>query len=198
MRSLRLVCVDIDGKNGGLEYAGRLGALPLTLAETSKSGTGYHLFYYTEEPWVADTGFGMIPDQIAITQGVDIRGVGCVYHYPTQRWNGRDITALPEWLEERLREKQKRREASQAAMQKISTLDEMEKLMAHAELMDDLARPIPSGKRNSTLFAIGAKLMQAGVQDWEQAILARGDEVGLDEAETLKIVENIGTYGHSV
>ena len=140
----------------------------------------------------------MIPDQIGITQGVDIRGVGCVYHYNTQRWNGRDITALPEWLEERLREKQKRREASQSAMQKISTLDEMEKLMAHAELMDDLARPIPAGKRNTTLFAIGAQLMQAGVEDWEQAILARGDEVGLDEAEALKIVENIGKYGHTV
>src|SRR5690349_10217609 len=43
MRSVRLVCIDIDGKNGGFEHAKRLGKLPPTLAETSKSGNGYHL-----------------------------------------------------------------------------------------------------------------------------------------------------------
>src|SRR6476660_1446540 len=32
MRSLRLVCIDIDGKNGGLEHAKKLGLLPPTLA----------------------------------------------------------------------------------------------------------------------------------------------------------------------
>src|SRR5690606_23509761 len=41
MRSVSLVCIDIDGKHGGLEDASELGALPLTLAETSKSGTGF-------------------------------------------------------------------------------------------------------------------------------------------------------------
>ena len=33
MRSLQLVCIDIDGKNGGIENAGKLGMLPLTLAD---------------------------------------------------------------------------------------------------------------------------------------------------------------------
>ena len=51
MRSMRLVCVDIDGKNGGLEHAKKLGLLPPTLAETSKSGDGYHLFYLVDEEW---------------------------------------------------------------------------------------------------------------------------------------------------
>ena len=198
MRSMRIMCVDIDGKNGGLEYAGRLGALPITLAETSKSGNGYHLFYSTDEEWDSETGFGLIPDQIGITQGVDIRGAGCVYHHDTQRWNGRPIAPLPEWLRDRLLEKQQRREASKAAMQKISTLDEMEQLMAHSELLDELAKPIPAGKRNTTLFAIGAKLMQAGVPDWEKHVTERGAQINLPFDEVEKIVSNIENYGASV
>jgi len=38
MRSMRVVCIDIDGKNGGFDHAASLGILPPTLAETSKSG----------------------------------------------------------------------------------------------------------------------------------------------------------------
>lgn len=195
MRSVRIMCVDIDGKNGGLEYAGRLGALPPTFAETSKSGNGYHLYYSTDEDWDERTGFGLIPDQIGITQGVDIRGVGCVYHHDSQRWNTRDIAPLPEWLRDKLLEKQSRRDASKAAMQKISTLDEMEQLMAHAELLDELAKPVPSGKRNTTMFAIGAKLMQAGVPDWQEAVFDRAVAIGLPEEEADRIVTNITNYG---
>ena len=44
MRSARLIIVDIDGKNGGLQGIHQLGNLPFTLAETSKSGTGYQPF----------------------------------------------------------------------------------------------------------------------------------------------------------
>ncbi len=197
MRSMKIMCVDIDGKNGGLAYAGRLGALPATLAETSKSGNGYHLYYRTDEEWDAEAGYGLIPDQIGITQGVDIRGVGCVYHHNTQRWNDRDIAPLPEWLRDKLLEKQQRRQASQAAMQKISTLDEMEQLMAHSELLDELAKPIPAGKRNTTLFAIGAKLMQAGVPDWETHVEKRGAQINLPFDEVEKIISNIQNYGHS-
>ena len=191
MRSMRLMCVDIDGKNGGLEYAGRLGALPLTLAETSKSGNGYHLFYETDEEWDDALGFNLIPDQIGITQGVDIRGTGCVYHHNTQRWNGRPVAKIPAWLKEKLLEKQARRAASAAAMKKISTLDEMEQLMAHSELLDELAKPIPAGKRNITLFALGTKLMQAGVPNWEEAVEKRGDQIGLGGEELSKIIANI-------
>ena len=34
MRSMRLVCIDIDGKNGGFDGARKLGMLPKTLAES--------------------------------------------------------------------------------------------------------------------------------------------------------------------
>ena len=197
MRSMRAMCVDIDGKNGGIESARRLGPLPATLAEISKSGTGFHLFYETPEEWLDDKGFSLIPDQIGITQGVDIRGTGCVYHYHAQRWNTRELAPLPEWLKDRLLEKQARREASKVAMQKISTLDEMERLMAHDELFDELAKPIKAGTRNTTLFAIGAKLMQAGVDDWEKRIQERALALGLDLAEIEKILENIARYGAS-
>src|SRR6185503_17331686 len=70
MRSLKLVVVDIDGKNGGLEHAKKLGMLPPTMAETSKSGDGYHLFYEHDEPWDNDKGFGALSDRIGIEQGV--------------------------------------------------------------------------------------------------------------------------------
>src|SRR5690349_5727976 len=96
MRSVALVCIDIDGKNGGLEHAKRLGALPPTLAETSKSGDGYHLFYSVDEEWDDDRGFARLADRIGLEQGVDIRATGCVYHYDTQRWNGRVLAPLPE------------------------------------------------------------------------------------------------------
>src|SRR6478735_11794920 len=85
MRSLNAVVVDIDGKNGGLQGVKQLGALPKTLAEVSKSGNGYHLWYRTNEVWDEKEGYGELPDAIGIVQGVDIRAVGCVYHYTTQR-----------------------------------------------------------------------------------------------------------------
>src|SRR6478752_6409049 len=66
MRSMQLVCIDIDGKNGGLEHAKHLGALPMTLSETSKSGDGYHLFYRTDEVWDPDYGFAILNDRIGI------------------------------------------------------------------------------------------------------------------------------------
>lgn len=197
MRGLNLVCVDIDGKNGGLEHASRLGPLPRTLAETSKSGNGYHLFYYTEDPWDHVTGFGEVPDQIGIVQGVDIRGLGCVYHYHTQRWNNTPIAPLPEWLRERLLERKKRRDSARVAAQKINTLDELEKAMAHEELIEELQQAIPAGRRNTTLFAIGSKLMQAGYDKWDKAVIDRGHQLGMASLELDKIVENVNKYGAS-
>src|SRR5690606_7767266 len=110
MRSVQIICIDIDGKNGGLEYARRLGPLPPTLAETSKSGNGYHLFYLVPESWDVDEGFGMLHDHIGIEQGVDIRATGCVYHWPSQRWNGREIAELPEFMSDMLLSKIQRRQ----------------------------------------------------------------------------------------
>jgi hypothetical protein len=194
MRSTRLVCVDIDGKNGGLEHAGSLGALPLTLAETSKSGNGYHLFYAVPEQWTEDEGFGLLVDAIGIVTGVDIRAVGCVYHYPTQRWNEREVAEIPDWFLDKLLERKQRRAAFTAQVMKLDTLDETEILIMHAELLDELAKPIPQGKRNTTLFAIGHKLKAAGVPGWEGHLTARADDLGLSSDESDRIVQNIGRY----
>lgn len=191
MRSARLVCVDIDGKNGGLEHASSLGALPATLAETSKSGNGYHLFYVTDEAWDDDEGFGEYADAIGIVQGVDIRAVGCVYHHPQQRWNDRKIAVLPAWLGTRLKEKKQRVAAASDAVRKISTLDETEILMAQHALLEELAKPIKTGTRNTSLFAIGNKLRLAAVPKWEDAVRKRGDEIGLEADEVERIIENI-------
>lgn len=195
LRSGRLVCVDIDGKNGGLEHAGSLGALPRTLAETSKSGTGYHLYYRTTEEWDEALGFELIPDQIGIVQGVDIRGTGCVYHYPTQRWNDSEVAPIPAWLQDRLLLKKQHRANAVAAISKIKTLDETEILLMHAELLDELKKPIPAGRRNNTLFAIGSQLKLAEVPDWQAALEQRAHDLGLDNGEVSKLVENIEKYG---
>src|SRR5690606_30401280 len=124
MRSVRLVAIDIDGKNGGLEHVTEIGALPLTMAERSKSGNGYHLFYETDDVWDVDEGFAQIPDQIGFVQGVDIRGTGCVYHFPAQRWNNRKVTKLPDWLRDQLLAKQQRMASQTSVILKtLSTMD---------------------------------------------------------------------------
>ena len=94
MRSVDLICVDIDGKNGGLETAHILD-LPETLAEKSKSGNGYHLFYKVYGMWDEKYAYNEFPDVIKLIPGVDIKGTGIVYHYPQQRWNSRLIAPLP-------------------------------------------------------------------------------------------------------
>lgn len=195
MRSAQLVCIDIDGKNGGLEHISKLGALPRTLAETSKSGSGYHLFYRTREEWSDEAGFAAIRDQIAIQQGVDIRGVGCVYHYPSQRWNTSPIAELPAWLEAKLTTRTTAHVAAVQSIQKVlSTEDAEEILLMHANLLDELKKPIPAGKRNNTLFAIGSKLKLAEVPDWDKHILDRAIKVGLDVDEANRLVRNIEAY----
>jgi len=195
MRSLRLLCLDIDGKNGGLEHAKKLGALPPTMSETSKSGDGYHLFYLLDQEWDAQLGFGSVHDRIGIEQGVDIRATGCVYHHDTQRWNGRAPVALPKYLEDLLRAKQQQRQhQAQHVAAVINSQDETEILLMRDALMTDLAKPIAAGKRNNTLFAIGQQMKTAQIADWPALIEKRADEVGLDVAETEKLVANIQRF----
>jgi hypothetical protein len=194
MRSVSMICIDIDGKNGGLEHAKRLGILPVTLAETSKSGDGYHLFYTVDEEWT-ETGFGLLSDRIGIEQGVDIRATGCVYHYPSQRWNGRQPVPLPEHLYEQLRHREQKIAASQARIQKVlDSDDEMEILMMHDELIAELNKPIPQGKRNNSLFAIGSQMKEARIENWETLVTQRGLDLGLDADELDKLINNIDRY----
>lgn len=195
MRSVQMVCIDIDGKNGGFEHAKKLGMLPYTLAETSKSGNGYHLFYLVDDEWTKDYGFDGWSDHIGIVQGVDVRGIGCVYHYPTQRWNGREAVQLPQHLAQLMQDKKRKRQATaQAVAATIQTGDPLDMLMMHEELIADLNRPIADGKRNNTLFAIGQKMKLAQVKDWETHIMDRAVQIGLDDEEADKLVRNITNY----
>ena len=196
MRSLRLVCIDIDGKNGGLEHAGKLGMLPYTLAERSKSDNGYHLFYFTEEPWDSAVGFAPFKDRIGIQQGVDIRVTGCVFHYPNQRWNHRPIAKLPAHLTQMLTEREQKAEAAIATILKTMESENKDDIYSlQGKLITDLGEPIPLGRRNNTLFAIGGQMKLAGLVDWEQAIRKRAAQVKLDPIEIDKLVHNIEKYG---
>lgn len=195
MRSFQLICIDIDGKNSGFEHAGQLGMLPYTLAETSKSGNGYHLFYSTpNDSWDPDKGFAGFADHIGIVPGVDIRATGCVYHYPNQMWNTRNVAPLPAHLERLLNHRKSLVSANAGEYQAIQQGTEEEKLMAQYQLVEDLAQPIPVGKRNITLFALGSKMYLSDVPNWEDLISKRADELCMDFEEAKKIVRNIKQY----
>ena len=72
--------------------------------------------------------------------------------------------------------------------------DPEEILIMQYELLEELKKPIKSGLRNNTLFAIGSKLKQAQVPDWEKHVEQRGVEVGLDDEEIDRLLANINRY----
>ena len=199
MRSVRLIMVDIDKHDGGSNglSSARTLDLPPTLAETSKSGNGRHLFYSVEDSWCEDKGFSVINDTLGILPGIDIRGVGCAYHYETQAWNSLPVVPLSEEVLELLllKEKQKNTRSDIYRAAAMATLDAEEILVIHDALLADLAKPINIGKRNATLFAVGSQLYDAGVEDWDGRLKQRGIELGLEEEEMDKIIHNIIKYG---
>lgn len=199
MRSVSMICLDIDGKNGGIESATALN-LPPTMAETSKSGNGYHLFYLVDDTWNPTFGFERLRDRIGWRTGIDIRSVGCVYHYPSQRWNTLRPAPLPESL---LMDLEQARDDIEARAAQINTLrastdpdDHMEFLMLQTTIQSKLTAPIPAGKRNNTLFAIGAEMKLAQITDWQTQVFDRAVEVGLADDEAEKLIKNIDRYGN--
>lgn len=198
MRSVSMVCLDIDGKNGGFDSATALN-LPRTMAETSKSGNGYHLFFTVDDRWNDTFGFDRLRDRIGWRTGIDVRATGCVYHYPSQRWNTQDPVPLPDHL---LADLEQARDDLQARAELITTLrtstdpdDKMEFLMLQTSIQSKLTAPIPAGKRNNTLFAIGAEMKIAGINGWAEQVYDRAVQVGLDDAEAERLVKNIDKYG---
>lgn len=202
MRSLQMICVDIDGKNGGFDSTLRLGDLPVTLAETSKSGNGVHLFYRTDEPWDENTGYGLFSDHIGLVQGIDLRATGCVFHYPTQLWNNEELAPIPDQLRELLTAKAERRRSINRTKalglvqttQEDPEMTELAQMLTNAEFEEELKRPLMSGGRNNALFALGAKARQANIEDWQTKIADKAIEVGLDTAEIEKLIRNIENY----
>ncbi len=193
MRSLPMLVIDIDGKNDGVEHA-KLLNLPPTLAETSKSGNGYHLWYLMNDSWDDEKGYAGLSDRLALVQGVDVRVTGCVFHYPQQRWNNRALAVAPRHLISRIeaRENMHTTPAQIKALQAAGDEVEIKRLISEAS--ESLARPIPDGRRNQTLFAIGSQLYLLGYADWATAIENRGISLGLDQAEIDKLIRNIPNY----
>jgi hypothetical protein len=195
MRSLRMVVIDIDGKNGGIEHAKQL-LLPPTLAETSRSGNGYHLFYVVDDEWDAQLGFAKFADRIGLVTGVDVRGTGCVYHYSPQRWNERVPVWLPDHVSDRLLARKHEIEQTMSGIKAVLDSDDPEEILLMQDTIQSrLTAPIPAGRRNNTLFAIGAEMAKAQVPSWEEQLYNRGIELGLSDDEMTKLITNVRRYG---
>lgn len=193
MRSLSMLVVDIDGKNDGIEKA-KLLNLPPTMAETSKSGNGYHLWYLLPDNWDVEKGFARLSDRLGLVQGVDVRVTGCVFHYPQQRWNNQSPVVAPDHLINRI-EVRESMHATPAQIKKlIDDNDMVEVKRLTSEALQSLENKIPPGRRNQTLFAIGSQLYLLGYSDWEGQIRDKADAVDLDSDETEKIIRNIPNY----
>lgn len=195
MRSIPHVCVDIDGKNGGIQTAQVL-KLPPTLAETSKSGNGYHLFYRIPmAKWHPKFGYDDVEDHNGIIPGVDIRGTGLVYHHENQRWNSASIAMLPMSLYGLLTRAKEIRHSAKLTRSGTESLDPDELVIVHDGLAAHLAQPARVGTRNQRLYAVGAQMYAAGYPDWDTALTLRGEELGLGVSEVERIIENIIKYG---
>ena len=194
IRALPLVCVDIDGKNGGLETA-RVLHLPPTLAETSKSGNGFHLFYRTPgDTWSEEFGFDQVADYTGIIPGVDIKGEGIVYHYPGQRWNNLPIAPASQGLMRLIEARRENRERSRQVSQQLRSMDPEDRAIAADKLEERLARPFPEGTRNTGLYAWGMKA-KGIVPQWEAKLAYRGQQLELEMSEILTIIDNVEKYG---
>lgn len=192
MRSLPMICVDIDGKNGGIQ-ASRILSLPETLAETSKGGNGYHLFYRVpEEVWHFNYGYNEFPDANALIPGVDIRSIGVVYHHPQQRWNALDPAPLPNTVRKLLN--QKKQQQAIEKERREAPLSGSDLAIAQEQVLESLARKIPSGKRNTTLYAIGCAMLTYQIKNWEDLLMARGTQLGMDQGELRSIVNHVKQY----
>ena len=134
-------------------------------------------------------------DRDRLEPGIDIRATGCAYHYPPQKWNDLPIAPLPEGVKKYLVAKKNKKDAQTAVLQHVAVNpDSEEALVVQDALLQELAKPIPVGKRNASLFALGSKMKDAGIPEWEKALEDRANEVGLDVEETGKIIANVRRY----
>lgn len=195
MRSLRLLCVDIDGKNDGYKEAAKLD-LPPTLAETSKSGKGHHLFYSYPDVWDDTDGYALQPDRIGMWPGIDIKATGVVYHHLHQRWNNEAVAELPDGVWELLVKRNQRDALLRVTPTQAAELTDDDLKFKRDMLLIELSKHRTDG-RDTSLWRIGASLLNLGVDEAYMAekILAAGLKWGVPE-ETLtgKIIPNIISY----
>lgn len=194
MRSIPYVCIDIDGKNGGIDMAHTMD-LPPTLAETSKSGNGFHLFYSTpQDTWNKNLGYNGIDDIIGLVPGIDIKATGLVYHYPQQRWNNLDPAPLPDQLVRMLSRRTESRRITRITARGTHGLDADDLAIVHDGLRRELATRFGEGSRNNKLFAIAAKMAAADYPHWDLAVFERGTEIGLEASEIKELIANVEKY----
>lgn len=195
MRSLRLLAVDIDGKNNGYKEAAKLN-LPPTLAEVSKSGNGHHLFYSYPDQWDERMGYASQPDRIGMWPGIDIKSTGVVYHHPHQLWNTEPIDVLPDDVWERLQQRNARDSQLRVTSSQAAEMSDEDLKFKRDILLIELSRPRKDG-RDSSLWRIGASLLNLGVDEVYMAekILTAGLKWGVPEDTiTEKIIPNIISY----
>ncbi|QKY80360.1 DNA primase/polymerase [Microbacterium phage Pabst] len=194
MRSVPLVGIDIDGKNGGIETSNAL-RLTRSLAETSRSGNGYHVIYsvpFTQ--WHDQRGYDELPDIIGLLPGVDIKGTGLLFHHSTQKWNNLQIAPLPQKLFELISGARDARRLRRLSRVDTFDMDPDDLVIAHDQLKTELAGRFTPGGRNQKLFAIGSQMRAAAYENWEQALYDRGEQIGLDLDEVTSIIRNIEAY----
>lgn len=154
MRSLRLLCVDIDGKNDGYETASKLD-LPITLAETSKSGNGHHLYYSYPDEWDVLDGYAAQPDRVGMWPGIDIKSVGVVYHHLHQQWNTDYIVELPDSTWQQLLKRNERDAYLRVTSSQAAEMADEDLKFKRDMLLIELSKPRKDG-RDSSLWRIGA------------------------------------------
>ena len=194
MRSLPILCVDIDGKNDGIVTA-RVMNLPRTLAERSRSLNGYHLYYrmpYTN--WNEERGYDELPDITGLLPGVDIKATGVVFHYPNQRWNEEDIALLPPSLMELLGRIKSMKWSSRITKEGTQNMDPDELVIVHDMIKKELNGDFEVGNRNNRLYAIGAQMYTTGYPAWDTVLFDRGVEIGLELSEMAEMIRNIEKY----
>lgn len=196
MRSLRLLVVDIDGKNDGYKEASKLD-LPPTLAETSKSGNGHHLFYSYPDEWhEVCCGYAGQPDRIGMWPGIDIKSSGVVYHHPHQLWNNELIRPLSDDVWAQLQKRNVRDSQLRITPSMAKDMNDEDLKFKRDVLLIELSQPRKDG-RDTSLWRIGASLLNLGVDETYMAekILAAGLKWGVPEDTiTNKIIPNIISY----
>jgi hypothetical protein len=134
-----IVVIDVDPRNGGdatlSDLIAKHGALPETL-ESATGGGGFHIFF--NHPGIKLRG--------KLGTGIDVKSDGgyvvappSVHPDTKQRYSWRNdygLADMPQWMLETLTQARTKREV--------------------------LSETIPEGKRNSTLFEIGAALKKKG------------------------------------